>query len=155
MRSIESRPGPYNGERVHSVFDGDVGGLVPGPYTLDVEATGPWRMRLLQERAVSGQRPEITLASSGDGGGSWLQLGEGEYTMTTNHTGTADFIVELFDSRGLPPYHIVKATGDYEGEARFTVGGGAPGENPQAGIYAIGVLSKGDWSATITSNHAQ
>ena len=87
MRSIESRPGPYNGERVHSVFDGDVGGLVPGPYTLDVEATGPWRMRLFQERAVSGQRPEITLAGSGDGGGSWLQLGEGEYTMTTNHTG--------------------------------------------------------------------
>jgi hypothetical protein len=112
-------------------------------------------MRLLQERAVSGQRPEITLASSGDGGGSWLQLGEGEYTMTTNHTGTADFIVELFDSRGLPPYHIVKATGDDEGEARFTVGGGAPGENPQAGIYAIGVLSKGDWSATITSNDNQ
>ena len=55
--------------------------------TLDVEATGPWRMRLFQERAVSGQRPEITLAGSGDGGGSWLQLGEGEYTMTTNHTG--------------------------------------------------------------------
>ena len=60
MTSIESRPGPYNGERVHSVFDGDVGGLVPGPYTLDVEATGPWRMRLFQERAVSGQRTEIT-----------------------------------------------------------------------------------------------
>lgn len=58
-----------------------------GPYTLDVEATGPWRMRLFQERAVSGQRPEITLAGSGDGGGSCLQLGEGEYTMTTNHTG--------------------------------------------------------------------
>ena len=68
---------------------------------------------------------------------------------------TADFIVELFDSRGLPPYHIVKATGDHEGEARFTVGGGVPGENPQAGIYAISVLSEGDWSATITGNDAQ
>ena len=144
MRSIESRPGPYNGERVHSVFDGDVGGLATSRYTLDVEATGPWRVRLFQERAVSG-----------DDGGSWLQLEEGEYTMTTNHTVTADFIVELFDSRGLPPYHIVKATGDHEGEARFTVGGGAPGENPQAGIHAIGVLSEGDWSATITSNDAQ
>ena len=111
---------------------------------MDVEATGPWRMRLFQERAVSG-----------DDGGSWLQLEEGEYTMTTNHTVTADFIVELFDPRGLPPYHIGKATGDHEGEARFTVGGGAPGESPQAGIYAIGVLSEGDWSATITSNDAQ
>ena len=68
---------------------------------------------------------------------------------------TADFIVELFDSRGLPPYHIVKATGDHEGEARFTAGGGVPGENPQAGIYAISVLSEGDWSATITGNDAQ
>ena len=116
----------------------------PRAATLDVEATGPWRMRLFQERAVSG-----------DDGGSWLQLEEGEYTMTTNHTVTADFIVELFDPRGLPPYHIGKATGDHEGEARFTVGGGAPGKSPQAGIYAIGVLSQGDWSATITSNDAQ
>ena len=32
MRSIESRPGPYNGERVHSVFDGGVGGLAPSRY---------------------------------------------------------------------------------------------------------------------------
>lgn len=116
----------------------------PRPATLDVEATGPWPVRLFQERAVSG-----------DDGGSWLQLEEGEYTMTTNHTVTADFIVELFDPRGLPPYHIGKATGDHEGEARFTVGGGAPGKSPQAGIYAIGVLSEGDWSATITSNDAQ
>ena len=116
----------------------------PRAATLDVEATGPWRMRLFQERAVSG-----------DDGGSWLQLEEGEYTMTTNHTVTADFIVELFDPRGLPPYHIGKATGDHEREARFTVGGGAPGKSPQAGIYAIGVLSEGDWSATITSNDAQ
>ena len=116
----------------------------PRAATLDAEATGPWRVRLFQERAVSG-----------DDGGSWLQLEEGEYTMTTNHTVTADFIVELFDSRGLPPYHIGKASGDHEGEVRFTVGGGAPGESPQAGIYAIGVLSEGDWSATITSNDAQ
>lgn len=116
----------------------------PRAATLDVEATGPWPVRLFQERAVSG-----------DDGGSWLQLEEGEYTMTTNHTVTADFIVELFDPRGLPPYHIGKATGDHEGEARFTVGGGAPGKSPQAGIYAIGVLSEGDWSATITSNDAQ
>ena len=116
----------------------------PRAATLDAEATGPWRVRLFQERAVSG-----------DDGGSWLQLEEGEYTMTTNHTVTADFIVELFDLRGLPPYHIGKATGDHEGEARFTVGGGAPGKSPQAGIYAIGVLSEGDWSATITSNDAQ
>ena len=116
----------------------------PRAATLDVEATGPWPVRLFQERAVSG-----------DDSGSWLQLEEGEYTMTTNHTVTADFIVELFDPRGLPPYHIGKATGDHEGEARFTVGGGAPGKSPQAGIYAIGVLSEGDWSATITSNDAQ
>ena len=63
----------------------------PRAATLDVEATGPWPVRLFQERAVSG-----------DDGGSWLQLEEGEYTMTTNHTVTADFIVELFDPRGLP-----------------------------------------------------
>ena len=51
MRSIESRPGPYNGEQVHSVFEGNVGGLAPGNYHVDIEATGPWRVRLFQDRA--------------------------------------------------------------------------------------------------------
>ncbi len=154
VESVESAPGPYNGERVHSVFIGNDGGLAPGDYTVEVEAAGPWRIRLFQERATRGQQPEITLAGSGDGGGSWLQLEEGEYTMTTSHTGTSDFVVELFDAKGLMPYQIVKAAGDHEGETNFTVGGGAPGENPQAGIYAMGVLSRGDWSVTITSNDA-
>ena len=154
VKSVESIPGPYNGERVHSVFIGNDGGLAPGDYTVDVEATGPWRIRLFQERVSRGQQPEITLSGSGDGGGGWLQLEEGEYTMTTSFSGTSDFIVELFDAKGLSPYQIVKATGDYEGATKFTVGGGPPGETPQAGIYAMGVLSQGDWSVTITSNDA-
>ena len=74
--------------------------------------------------------------------------------MTTSHTGNSDFIVELFDAKGLLPYQIVRTTGDHEGAAEFTVGGGNPGENPQAGLYAMGVLSRGDWSVTITSNDA-
>ena len=88
MRSIESGPGPYNGERVHSVFDGGVGGLAPSRY---------------------------------------------------------------IGRRGYRPL----ARAAVPGEARFTVGGGAPGKSPQAGIYDICVLSEGDWSATITSNDAQ
>ena len=74
--------------------------------------------------------------------------------MTTSHTGSADFIVELFDNNGLSPFQIVKAMGNHEGQVEFTVGGGAPGENPQAGIYAMGVLSRGDWSVTITNDDA-
>ena len=52
MRSIESRPGPYNGEQVHSVFEGNVGGLARGNYHVDIEATGPWRVRLSQDLAA-------------------------------------------------------------------------------------------------------
>ena len=154
VKSIESSPGPYAGERVHSVFTGNDGGLAPGNYMVDVKGNGPWRIRLFQERAFRGQLPEITLTGTGDGGGSWLQLEEGEYTMTTSHTGSADFIVELFDNKGLSPFQIVKAMGNHEGQVEFTVGGGAPGENPQAGIYAMGVLSRGDWSVTITNDDA-
>ena len=154
VNSIETSSGPYAGERVHSVFTGNDGGLAPGNYMVNVEGNGPWRIRLFQERALRGQLPEITLTGTGDGGGSWLQLEEGGYTMTTSHTGTADFIVELFDNKGLSPFQIVKAMGNHEGQAEFTVGGGGPGENPQAGLYAMGVLSQGDWSVTITSNDA-
>ena len=152
VKSIDSRPGPYQGERVHSVFEGNDGGLVPGNYMVNVVATGPWRLRLFQERALQGQTPEITLA--GDGGGSWIRLGDGEYTMTTSHAGESDFTVELFDAKGVPPYQIVEIKGDHEGKFGFTVGGGAPGENPQAGVYAMGVVSQGDWSVTITSDDA-
>lgn len=154
VNSIESSPGPYRGERIHSVFEGNGGGLVPGEYTVEIEGNGSWRLRLFQERATAGQSPAVTLSGSGDGGGSWLRLTEGEITITSSHTGPAGFTVELFDSLGLPPYRIVQATGGYQGEDRFTVGGGEPGENPQAGFYAMGVRSEGDWEVTITSNDA-
>lgn len=154
VKSIESRPGPYQGERIHSVFEGNDGGLAPGNYLLDVVAAGSWRLRLFQETADQGQQPEIMLEGSGDGGGGWIQLDDGGYTITTSHAGASDFTVDLYDAKGVPPYRIVEIMGDHEGEFRFTVGGGAPGENPQAGVYAMGVISQGDWSVTITSDDA-
>ncbi len=154
VKSIESSPGPYRGERVHSVFEGNSEGLLPGDYKVEIEADGPWRLRMFQEKATRGQPPTISLSGSGDGGGSWLRLDEGNYTMTTSHTGPSGFTVELFDSQGLPPYRIVQAAGEHEGTQRFTVGGGAPGENPQAGFYAMAVRSEGDWEVIITNNDA-
>ena len=154
LKFIESSSGPYQGERVHSVFEGNGEGLVPGDYTVEIEANGSWRLRLFQERASTGQSPTISMAGRGDGGGSWLRLDGGDYTMTTSHTGPAGFTVELFDSQGLPPYRIVRTTGGYQGEDQFTVGGGAPGENPQPGFYAIGITSEGDWEVTIKSDEA-
>ncbi len=154
VKSVDSSPGPYRGERVHSVFEGNSIGLVPGEYTVEIEGNGSWRLRLFQEIASTGQAPTISMSGSGDGGGSWLRLDDGDYTMTTSHTGAAGFSVELFDSLGLPPYRIVQTKGGYQGEDQFTVGGGAPGENPQAGFYAMGITSEGDWEITITSNEA-
>jgi len=154
VKSIESSPGPYRGERVHSVFEGNSEGLIPGDYKVKIEASGPRRLRMFQKQASRGQSPTITLSGSGDGGGSWLRLDDGKYAMTTSHTGTSGFTVELFDSQGLPPYRIVQAAGEHEGTKQFTFGGRAPGENPQAGFYAMGVRSEGDWEITITSNDA-
>ena len=154
LTSVDSSSGPYQGERVHSIFDDNTEGLVPGEYMVEVEAEGPWNVRLFQEMGRTGQPATITLAGKGDGGGSWLRLEEGEYTMTTSHTGTDEFIVELFDTAGLPPYRIVEANGDYEGEDGFTVGGGTPLENPRTGFYAMGVQSEGDWEVTIARNDA-
>ena len=75
-------------------------------------------------------------------------------TSTIIQTSSLTFTVELFDAKGVPPYQIVEIKGDHEGKFGFTVGGGAPGENPQAGVYAMGVVSQGDWSVTITSDDA-
>ncbi|MDA1129255.1 MAG: hypothetical protein O2913_11240 [Chloroflexi bacterium] len=154
MTSVDSSSGPYQGERVHRIFDGNSEGLVPGEYMVEVEADGPWDVRLFQETGTSGQPATVTLAGKGDGGGSWLRLDDGEYTMTTSHAGAGGFIVELFDTLGLPPYRIVEATGAYQGEDAFTVGGGAPLKNPQTGFYAMGVQSEGDWEVTIARNDA-
>jgi hypothetical protein len=155
VRSVESRPGPYNGERVHSVFEGNPAGLKPGVYTVSVEATGPWQARLFQESIVRGQEPEITMEGTGDGGGGWVDLSEGEYTMTTTYDGSAELSVDLFDSVGASPYRIIRTTGNDEVQEGFTVGGGEPGENPQPGIYAIGVRSQGSWSVNITNDDAE
>ena len=62
MRSIESRPGPYNGERVNSVFDGDVGGLVPGPHI------GRRGYRPLAHAAVPGEGRQRSTARDHLGG---------------------------------------------------------------------------------------
>ena len=154
VKSIESSADPYHGDRVHSVFEVNSEGLAPGVYKVEIEADGPWRLRLFQARVNYGQSPEVSFSGSGDGGGSWLQLDDGNYTMATIHTGTSGFTVELLDSQGLPPYRIVQAMGEHEGAQQFTVGGGAPGENPQAGLYAVGVRSEGDWQVTITNKDA-
>jgi len=109
VTSIESSPGPYQGERVHSVFEGNGEGLAPGDYTIEIDGNGSWRIRFFQERATTGQHPTITLSGSGDGGGSWLRLDEGEYTMTTSHTGPAGFTVDLFNS----PPSVVPRPGSF------------------------------------------
>ena len=155
VSSVESRPGPYRGERVHSVYEGNPDGLKPGIYTVSVEATGPWLVRLFQEQISRGQEPEIAIEGTGDGGGGWVDLSEGEYTMTTTHDGSAELSVDLFDSVGVSPYRIIRTTGNDEVQEGFTVGGGEPGENPQPGIYAIGVRSQGSWSVTITNDDAE
>lgn len=136
MRSVESQPGPYNAERVHSVYEGNPNGLKPSIYTVSVEATGPWQARLFQERIIRGQELAITIEGTGDGGGGWMELNEGEYTMTTTHDGSDELLVDLFDSVGVSPYRIVQSIGSDKVEERFTVGGGESGENPQPGFYA-------------------
>ena len=54
VKSIDSSLGPYRGERVHSVFEGNGEGLMPGEFTVEVEGNGPWRLRLFQEKASTG-----------------------------------------------------------------------------------------------------
>jgi len=126
-----------------------VNGLAPGLYRIKVEAEGPWRIRLLRQIASSGQSPSIQFGGVGDGGGAWIRLDEGSYTVQATHDGESRFKVMFFESNGTPEVALIDEVGPFDGEIPLAVTPEAAGRSLIPGLYAVGVLADGIWTVTL------
>lgn len=141
--------GPYSGERVNAVYSENVNGLVPGQHRIKVEAEGPWRIRLLGQIASSGQTPSIEFGGVGDGGGAWMKLDEGSYTIRATHDGESRFKVMFYESSGIPEVALIDDVGQFDDVIPLTVTPQASGRSLIPGLYAVGVLADGIWAITL------
>jgi hypothetical protein len=146
--------GPYSGDRLEAVYEGNAGGLVPGVHSIKVSAEGPWRIRLLQELPGSGARLPIEFGGVGDGGGGWAALAEGSYTLRASHAGEGGFKVVLLDAIGSPEEVVIDETGAFDDEVSMTVTKDPSGQGPAPGVYAVGVQADGIWSISLAGADA-
>ncbi len=141
--------GPYFGNMLYTAFRGNTEGLTTGGHTIKVDADGPWRIQLFQDFPSTGQEPTIQFGGVGDGGGGWMQLEEGEYTIRASHDGESHFQVRLHESRGTPEVLVIDEDGAFDETVSITVSEDPSVSNIAPGVYGIGVLSDGIWSLII------
>ncbi len=143
--------GPYFGNLLISVYRDNVNGMEPGSHQLNVTADGPWRVRLMQDFPISGQAPTIQFGGVGDGGGGWMELEVGTYTIRANHDGESHFKVMLHNVRGRPEVLLLDEPGPFDETITMEVSEEEGATGPTPGVYGIGVLADGIWSLIIES----
>lgn len=118
--------GPYSGEQFknHS----------PGEYRLEVQSDGDWEVTFDPSIPSEGESSPIT--GSGDQV-VFLEIDSGSYILNASDDGSSNFIVRVNDSKSL-----VNEIGPYTGQsiANFQ----------DSGIYALTVISEGNWSLEFT-----
>ena len=138
--------GPYFGNMLYTVFRENTEGMITGGHTIKVEADGPWRLQLFQDYPGSGQEPTIQFGGVRDGGGGWMQLVEGEYTIRASHDGESHFEVRLHESKGKPEVLFIDEDGPFDETVSITVSKDPLVSDIAPGIYGIGVHADGIWS---------
>ena len=123
--------------------------MTSGGHTIKVDADGPWRIRLFQDFPSNGKSPTIQFGGVGDGGGGWMDLQEGEYTIRAFHDGESHFRVKLHEGRGAPEILIIDEEGSFDETIPLVVSEDPSVSNVPPGFYGIGVRADGIWSLII------
>lgn len=145
--------GPYSGNLVFTIYRKNIDGMATGGHTIKVDADGPWRIRLLQNFPTTGKEPTIEFGGVGDGGGGWMELKEGEYTIRASHDGESLFQVRLHEGRGAPETLVIDEDGPYDETISITVGEDPSVSDVAPGLYSIGVRADGVWSLIIEDSN--
>ena len=141
--------GPYSGNLVLTVYRKNIEGMATGGHTIKVDADGPWRIQLFQDFPTTGKAPTIQFGGVGDGGGGWMELKEGEYTIRAAHDGESRFQVRLHEGRGAPETLVIDEDGPFDETISITVSEDPSVSNVAPGLYSIGVRADGIWSLII------
>ncbi|PKB73698.1 MAG: hypothetical protein BZY75_00395 [SAR202 cluster bacterium Io17-Chloro-G7] len=148
-QAIIDEDGQYFGNFLFSVSRNNTEGLSSGGHTIKVDAEGPWRIRLFQDFPTIGKEPTIEFGGVGDGGGGWMSLQEGEYTIRASHDGDSHFQVRLHEARGATPPLVIDTDGAFDATVPILVSEDPAISNIAPGIYGIGVHADGIWSLII------
>ena len=145
--------GPYSGNLILTVYRKNIDGMATGGHTIKVDADGPWRIQLFQDFPTTGKAPTIEFGGVGDGGGGWMELKEGEYTIRAAHDGESRFQVSLHEGRGAPETLVIDEEGPFDETISITVSEDPSVSDLAPGLYSIGVRADGVWSLIIEDSN--
>jgi hypothetical protein len=111
-----------------------------GRYLFNVEADGPWSIRIEQPRPGSGRELPTTAKGRGHTVAGPFQATGGGVRFELRHRGESNFIVDVLDVDGQPIGNLSNEIGRFSGS---TVGE-VPG-----GVYWLNVQADGSWTVTM------
>jgi hypothetical protein len=115
-------------------------GLEAGRYLFNVEADGPWSIRIEQPRPGSGRDLPTTAKGQGHSVAGPFQATGAGVRFELRHRGESNFIVDVLDVDGQVIGNLSNEIGMFEGS---TVG-----EVPE-GVFWLNVQADGSWTVTM------
>lgn len=113
-----------------------------GQHILNVEANGPWTIRIEQPRPTDA--PDTRKFSGNSKTATdFFHLPAGLHRFTMRHQGDGNFIVDLLNEHGasVSPMGLVNEIGPFEGSQAIPV--------PEDGIYLLQVEANGPWTIQV------
>ena len=113
-----------------------------GQHLLDVQASGPWRIKVRQPRASSAPKTTSFKGTSAEAT-DLFELSGSLHRFELTHSGDENFIVDLLDQNGesVTMMGLVNEIGSFEGSKAVQV--------PEDGIYLLSVQANGPWTVKI------
>lgn len=123
--------------------------LEPGTVSIEVTASGPWTIDILQETPSIGQLPPFSWESRGYAVVKWIDFPGKNFELTMEHTGSEIFQTYLLRSDGSHTEMLVDVPGGtYQGSRLLSFQEGLVfGTTP--GLYALAVVADGEWSISV------
>jgi hypothetical protein len=115
-------------------------GLEEGRYLFNVEADGPWSIRIEQPRPASGQGLPATAKGRGHSVAGPFQTAVAGVRFGLRHRGESNFIVDVLDADGQVLGNLSNEIGSFQGS---TVG-----EAPE-GPFWLNIQADGSWTITM------
>lgn len=117
-------------------YDGETAALIGGgEYMLDVEADGSWEIEVRQPRAASGDSLPQSLSDDRNRVIGPVEF-SGTHVASGEHSGSRNFVTEIFPAKGSFSELVFNEIGQYEGETTFSFDG----------VGWVAVQADGEWS---------
>jgi hypothetical protein len=140
--------GGYSGIRLHPVSAGSFIGLRPGQHRLQITADGDWETVVSQPVFTEGKAPPQQFSGIGDGTVDIITLSAGVVPVYAKHSGSSNFVVQVFGVDGKKQDLLVNTIGTYEGTTALRIQRGALiGLEP--GLHAIAIQADGPWAIRV------